>query len=365
VKNERILIAYFGRGLGGIQVKILDLLQILSQKEISTSLLIRRREQMFSSPMPKGVRLETLNLNASPLNSLQILLKTALYLNKLRPTQVIIFADHTALIFLILKKLLFWLNFKITISEDIYLSEYLKNQPYGIIRKGLVHHLYPSADKITVLSAKHKSDLVHKFGITPKKIFVYHNWLSPRWQKIKINPLSKRDIDLLFVGRLEKQKQLEVFIDIVNIIIKTKPYIKAVILGDGTQKTKLGNMTKSLGLGHNISFLGYRKDPMSFYNRAKIFLLTSNYEGEPLVFLEAMGSATPIITLPYLGIAPDVIIDGETGYVTKNINDTADRIQQLLDNKEKWNQLSHVSHQYLLKKYNDNLNKALRILIDD
>lgn len=318
---------------------------------------------MFATPIPKRVRLVDLSAGESAWTLPLILLKTARVINTNRPTKILAFADHTALVFLFLKKVMFWVNFGVTVSEDIYLSEYLREQRFGQVRKKLISWLYPGADRIAVLSPVHKRDLVENFGLASKKVVVYHNWLSPRFQNDRYIPLRKRGIDILFVGRLEKQKQLGLFLQTVSRIKQDRPKIRVVIVGEGSQRRHLGEEVKALELDKNITLVGYRKNPFPYYGRAKIFLLTSRYEGQPLVFLEAMNAGTPIVTLPYKGISAGVVVKTETGLIAKGVADAAKKIVRLLVNESEWKNMSLSARHYLKQKYGQNLETALKTLL--
>lgn len=360
MNDERILIAYFGRGLGGIQVKIMDLAYALAQKNIPCRLLVRKRTQIFATPTPKNVRVVDLSLPGSIFAIPTIILGTAKAISDFQPTKVLAFADHTALIVLLIKKLMFWKNFQVVISEDIFLSKYLSEQNFGPIRKRLISLLYPLADRIAVLSTVYKTDLVKNFCLPSNKIFVYKNWLSPRQKKGAIK--SKKDIDVLFVGRLEKQKRLNLFLRIVKRVKESHPRLRIVLVGDGARKEMLKKEVSALGLQNNVSFPGYQRDPIPFYHRAKVFLLTSCYEGEPLVFLEAVYAGTPIVSLAYTGLSGGLLIDGKTGFIARNENEAAEKVIKLLDNEGRAKVISSAAKKYLKEKYKNNLQTALTVL---
>lgn len=342
-------------------MKIMDLTDSLSKNGYCCVLVIRKRTHAFNTSLSTGVKVIDYNLGESVLGLPKIILKSLMAVLSSRPSRILAFADHTASIFLLIKLLLFWRKIQVYVSEDIYLSEYLIDQRFGRIRGWLVKRLYPLADKILVLSPIHKIDLIDNFGIAKDKIVVYSNWLSPRWPKTGHSNFEKRDIDLLFVGRLEKQKRLGRFLKILAQLKATRPTVKGAVVGDGSLLNNLRQKAEWLGLKENLSFVGYRRNPMEFYDRAKVFLLTSRYEGQPLVFLEAMGAGVPIVTLPYKGLG-GLMVEGKTGYVAKGTDSAVSTIDRLLSNKKEWIKVSHSAKEYLKNNFSENLERAIKIL---
>jgi glycosyltransferase involved in cell wall biosynthesis len=109
---------------------------------------------------------------------------------------------------------------------------------------------------------------------------------------------NKTNIDnfILYAGRLEKQKKIDILIRAISLLNK-KQHINLVICGDGNQKKTLETLIKDLGLETKILMTGPVSPEHVWYlmKGAKAFVLLSEYEGFPNVLLEAIVCQCPLI----------------------------------------------------------------------
>ena len=116
------------------------------------------------------------------------------------------------------------------------------------------------------------------------------------------NSTDSNEINLLFVGRLEPQKNLE---NLLLALVGLKN-IKLTIIGFGSLEDKLKLIVKKNIL--KVEFLGNvpHSDLPKFFNRSQIFVLPSLYEGNPKVLLEAMACGIPVLATKVDGISATV-----------------------------------------------------------
>lgn len=127
-------------------------------------------------------------------------------------------------------------------------------------------------------------------------------------------PITKK-YDLVFAGRLEKNKGIINLVKAIKILKKYKPDISLLIIGSGPLHSELKTLIKREGLERNIIFSGWLETNQGVaeaYNSARIFVSPSFNEGGPRVALEAMACGVPVVTTP-VGIMLDVIRHGENG----------------------------------------------------
>ena len=113
---------------------------------------------------------------------------------------------------------------------------------------------------------------------------------------------------LVTVSRLEKQKD-------IGTLIKSLKYLddySLVIVGDGSQKRQLRELSSSLGLSDRVHFLGYREDAVSVMKNCDIFVLPSITEGMSNSLLEAMSIGLPCL-VSNIKQNRVLIKDGENG----------------------------------------------------
>ncbi|MDP3066627.1 MAG: glycosyltransferase family 4 protein [Methanobacteriaceae archaeon] len=132
---------------------------------------------------------------------------------------------------------------------------------------------------------------------------------------------SERKQDILFAGRLIKEKRVKLLIE---SLIKTKediPNIKCLIVGEGPEKEHLVQLTQKLGLEKNVEFLGFMKnhpDLMSLMKSSRVLVLPSKREGFGMVVVEANASGIPAIVVEDpMNAACDLVEEGVNGFIAQ------------------------------------------------
>lgn len=120
---------------------------------------------------------------------------------------------------------------------------------------------------------------------------------------------NEKQKEIIYVGRLDfVQKRVYRVIDTWNYLEERFPDWRLTIVGDGEDRENLENYVKYLGL-KRVSFEGFQK-PIDYYKRASILLLTSDFEGFPLVLAECMSfGVIPAVYDSYSAVCD--IIDGD------------------------------------------------------
>jgi glycosyltransferase involved in cell wall biosynthesis len=116
------------------------------------------------------------------------------------------------------------------------------------------------------------------------------------------------------VGRVERQKNLDMFLDAARRFSALRPSARFEIVGDGTERPRLERRVRELGLSNTIRFRGTTDDVPAFFSTLDQFWLTSDWEGTPNVVLEAMAAGLPVIATR-VGGTPELVEDGHTGFL--------------------------------------------------
>ncbi|MFH1643883.1 MAG: glycosyltransferase [bacterium] len=165
--------------------------------------------------------------------------------------------------------------------------------------------------------------------------------------KVKQNRLQKRDLgfgqnDFVIgsIGRLEPIKSFDVLIKVFALLVNPPQAvcvnnIKLCIVGDGTEKEKLIQLTKDLQIDDKVFFVGQRSDAYCFYEIFDCFAMSSQTEGLSISLLEALCFGLPVITT-HQNLKHEVISDGKHGFLipNKDFNLFAKRLRQLYENPE-------------------------------
>ena len=151
--------------------------------------------------------------------------------------------------------------------------------------------LYPN--ELIALSDFIQSEFQRNYGIKPAHVIP--PGINPKHQPVF---RTASDIDILAVGSLIPLKRYDLFIEIIAEIKKAIPDIKAVLVGDGTERNKLQNLIERYSLQENLRLTGElaHNDVLKMMQRGKVFLHTSLYEGFGVVCLEALHAGAKVIS---------------------------------------------------------------------
>lgn len=141
-------------------------------------------------------------------------------------------------------------------------------------------------------------------------VFSIYNPLSLPVEEL--SDWDKKENIVLFVGRLEKQKSVDKLIRIWSKVDMSD--WKLFIVGSGSQEKRLKQLTRDLGMAEHISFEGYQ-NPIPYYRKAKLFCLTSIYEGYPMTLIECQAfGVVPVLYDSFIA-AGDIVRTGEYGII--------------------------------------------------
>lgn len=158
-------------------------------------------------------------------------------------------------------------------------------------------------------------------------------------EEINAAPPANDRSDVIYAGRLIKEKNIDVLIKSIALIKESIPNIKCLIIGDGPERTNLERLTLDLGLEENIRFLGFlarSEDVFSCMKSSKVFVLPSTREGFGIVAVEANACDLPVVTVRHpKNAAADLIFDGKNGFLCElNEEDVAQKITMALQKRQ-------------------------------
>ncbi|MEO9570754.1 MAG: glycosyltransferase [Polaribacter sp.] len=182
----------------------------------------------------------------------------------------------------------------------------------SVIRLSM-HYVYKNSDQYVILSESFKK-IFFNYAMLKKapKLSVITNPLTIEEVNWK---MSDKEKVLIYVGRIDyNQKRVERIVDLWSEVNENLTGWKLQIVGDGPEKEKLEIKVKEKNI-KNISFEGFQ-NPLEYYKRASILLLTSEYEGFGLVLVEGMQyGVVPIVYGSYESVF-DIIENEKTGFIT-------------------------------------------------
>ncbi|HEY7097726.1 MAG TPA: glycosyltransferase [Terriglobales bacterium] len=148
------------------------------------------------------------------------------------------------------------------------------------------------------------------------------------------------------IARLVPQKAPHIFLQAAAQVLRQRPNTRFLIVGAGPLDESLKTLSKSLGIDQQVHYLGYVANLSHVYSAMDASVLTSLYEGLPMVILESMYLRIPVI-LPRIYGVNEVVPEG-CGIVTA-INDpdgTANAILYVLDNPKSAIEMADRAHRH-------------------
>lgn len=118
------------------------------------------------------------------------------------------------------------------------------------------------------------------------------------------------------VGRIERQKNLDLFFDTAAKLLDIRPEARFFLVGEGSLRSRFEASVRERGIGEAVEFLGTRDDVPGFLRTLDQFWLTSDWEGTPNVVLEAMACGLPVVATRVGGTA-EIIDDGKDGLLVE------------------------------------------------
>ena len=190
----------------------------------------------------------------------------------------------------------FWLNECAAVGKSFAEKNSIPHYCWILGQDARIENKYPKRlaiqrDELIALSDFLQQEFERNHGVRPSKV------IPPGMEVLPFKEHS-REIDLLAVGSLIPLKQWEIFIETVFEIKKGLSEIKARIIGDGPERSKLEKLIHKLNLQDNISLAGalpYR-EVLTLMQQSKILIHPSSYEGFSGVCLEALSRGAHVVS---------------------------------------------------------------------
>lgn len=167
-------------------------------------------------------------------------------------------------------------------------------------------------DAVVVLTHRQRDDLERYFGATNLTVINHPTPPSPDISVARTPGL------LVAVSRLEGQKRLEHAIRAFAVAAQELPEARFDIYGSGSQGRALAALVKKLELTDRVKFRGFTDQPLAKFAGATATVLSSWFEGFPLVLNEAMGVGTPFAAYDVSYGPAEVIRDGVDGLLVRS-----------------------------------------------
>lgn len=189
-----------------------------------------------------------------------------------------------------------------------------KLKMFRAITSASMRYVYRNSDKYMLLSPSYISGFQEFTGLKDLKKLVVQTCPVTTDYDNYITSLDHKEKEVIYVGRLDfNQKRVSRVIETWALLEDCFSNWHLTIVGDGIEKKNLERMVNMLRL-RNVRFEGFQQT-RPYYERASLLLLTSEFEGLPLVLTECMHFGVVPIVYDSFSAVYDIIEDGKDGMI--------------------------------------------------
>ena len=205
--------------------------------------------------------------------------------------------------------------------------------------------MYPVASKLRRLFGHLRVALQERVATRYDRFVILTHEEQPLWKgftnlsvipnALPFRPKQFADVSakrLIAVGRMEYQKNFPELLRIWSSVAPTFPDWELHIYGDGWMLDGLRRQAEELGVASQVTFEGAVSDMETAYTSSSIYLMTSHFEGLPMVLLEAQSVGLPAVSYACSSGPRDIITDGEDGFLVPLYDEAtfAERLSTLM-----------------------------------
>lgn len=350
---KKLLFAAYSLDLGGIEKALVTLVNKLQEKEYEITIVLEKKQGIFLNEINPKINIieynpsENKNIIKRKISNLYKRIKFLIkYKNKFDFSAC--FATYSLPSSYVSR----------TASNNSYLwghADYLSlfHNNKEEMKRFFKKRKYNKFKKVVFVSEEGKRSFIKLFPEMKEKTLVCNNLID--YKKIlqganeKIDYKKTKNVTTFInVGRHEeRQKKLSRLIKATALLKKDGLNFEVLFIGDGPETEKYKKEVKKQNLEENIIFLGRKENPYPYFKIADCVVLTSDYEGYPVVFLESFVLNKPIITTK---VSDYEEVEDKFGYVTKKQTKDIYEKMKLFINKG-----FEIKDKFDYEKYNNNI----------
>lgn len=357
IDNKKILFAAYSLDIGGIEKALVNLANTLQTKGYDVTLVLEKKQGIFLNELNKNINV----IEYTPSDSKNIikrkienLIKRIRFIRKYKnkfdfSASFATYSISSSFVSRISSK-----NNALWGHAD-YLTLFNNNKKE--VKSFFKKRKYTKFRNIIFVSEEGLNSFLEVFPKMKNKTIMCNNLINNN----KIQKLADEIIEMqkdnevftfLNVGRHdERQKKLTRIITASEKLKKENLKFKVLFVGDGPDSNLYKQQVKDKKLEENIIFLGSKQNPYPYFKISDCVILTSDYEGYPVVFLESLILNKPIITTK---VSDYKDIEGKYGLVTdKDADDIYEKMKFIIKNGYK------IEETFNINKYNEEIIKKL------
>jgi L-malate glycosyltransferase len=208
--------------------------------------------------------------------------------------------------------------------------------------------------RVIVVSGFVKDFIIKHTSINPNKLKVIYPGICIK-ENVKVSYENIGPKKVIIVGRLDKEKRHDRLLKIWQRVIGKVPEAQLDIIGEGSERKVLQHLINELGINDSVRLLGHRNDIPELFSTANVSVLTSDYEGFPLVIMEAFLQKRTVVAFDIGSLRE--IIDSDCGILVEpsNLDGFAQSLVYLLQNPDISKKLGENGFRKVISKFDVNI----------
>ena len=339
-KKKRLLFTAHSLNVGGIETALINLVNRINLEKYQVDILLEKKEGIFLDKVKEEITVREFKVY----NNKNVIIRKILNLSK---RLIYTATDYHTYDFSCCYATYSLSGSKLSKIASVNNSIYIhSNYEHLYTKEKDFREFFDNRDirnfkHIIFVSNQAKDSFLKYYKEEETKCLVLNNFINTKEieekKKVKIEEKKPKDKTLfMFIGRLDDtSKKLGRAIHLIKEIKKTELWI----IGDGKDKDKYQEMVKKEKLENRIKFLGAKKNPFPYMNIADYIILTSDYEGFPVTYLEAITLHKPLITT--IDVSDDKLNMGKdyAMIISKDEKEMTKQVKEILKKTPKVNKI--------------------------
>ena len=240
------------------------------------------------------------NLIKKSIQQIKLFFKLKRLVKKVDPNVMFSFLEKSNLLTSLIKTK----AVKVMTVHNVLSIQYTKvrSDKVRTILYGMIRRMYNGCPNVVAVSKQVKDDLITSFGVKEQNVHVINNYVD----RIGIRKNSEEAVDnyvfsddvkyIMNVGRFSDQKAQWKLLKSFSLYAKnSKENIHLILMGQGEYVDSLKELAKNLGIEGKTTFLPFNINPYKYMKHANLFVLSSIFEGFPIVLAEASSLRIPFV----------------------------------------------------------------------
>jgi glycosyltransferase involved in cell wall biosynthesis len=308
-----VMFAVSDLGTGGTGRATMLTVNGLAKRGTDVALVVMRRGGILERDLDPSVKFLPLNAGANRGPGMLLALpRLVRRIRAERPSQIVSSGNHMHVLATLAHALARVPGCKLALKMTNPVEKPGDSGLSAVVRRAWYRWAFQQADKILVITDAAKAELAGRLpGIAKKLVVVDNPYITPAMLEAGGRRNRREPGKLIAIGRLARQKNYPLLLDALALIKDRAWTID--ILGDGPLLRTLCQQAEQLGIADRVHFRGFVPDPLPYLTSARALILSSSWEGQGAVLLEALACGCPVVATRSTSAVAGVLANGRFG----------------------------------------------------